>query len=290
MATTKSVATRKQIAAAADLTVQELVGRMQRIQQVMKKTMKDKVHYGVVPGTDKPSLWKAGAEKLCTVFRIAPSYRVDNISDEDHYEFIVTCDGTHQETGKLLGAGLGSASSNEEKYKWRAALSDEEFESIDDDRKRTKFKKVWRNREQFIEPVDQIRTEPADQVNTILKMAAKRAFIAMVINVLAASDIFNQDLEDLPEGTDTTDTGGNGGGGQQRTNTRPPQSTGGGVGGVISQAQKGLLVRKLGDAGIDGRLLCEHFKIEAINVLPRGSMDAALAWIQGSNKGGNASG
>jgi hypothetical protein len=45
--------------------------------------------------------------------------------------------------------------------------------------------------------VQQIRTEPADLANTALKMACKRAKIAMVLNVTAASDMFSQDLEDL---------------------------------------------------------------------------------------------
>jgi hypothetical protein len=42
-----------------------------------------------------------------------------------------------------------------------------------------------------------VRTEPADLANTVLKMACKRAKMAMVLNVTAASDCFTQDLEDL---------------------------------------------------------------------------------------------
>ena len=45
--------------------------------------------------------------------------------------------------------------------------------------------------------VQQVRTESADLANTVLKMACKRAKIAMVLNVTAASDMFGQDLEDL---------------------------------------------------------------------------------------------
>jgi hypothetical protein len=46
---------------------------------------------------------------------------------------------------------------------------------------------------------EQIRTEPADLANTILKMANKRAKMAMVLNVTAASDCFAQDLEDMDD-------------------------------------------------------------------------------------------
>ena len=45
----------------------------------------------------------------------------------------------------------------------------------------------------------QIRSSPADVANTILKMATKRALIALTLVSLGASDIFAQDLEDLTE-------------------------------------------------------------------------------------------
>jgi hypothetical protein len=47
--------------------------------------------------------------------------------------------------------------------------------------------------------VKQVRAERDDIENTILKMACKRAHVAMTLNVTAASDIFTQDIEDLPE-------------------------------------------------------------------------------------------
>jgi cytoskeletal protein RodZ len=45
----------------------------------------------------------------------------------------------------------------------------------------------------------QIRTEPMDLDNTVLKMACKRALIHATRTGTAASDVFAQDLEDLPE-------------------------------------------------------------------------------------------
>ena len=47
--------------------------------------------------------------------------------------------------------------------------------------------------------IQQVRVEPADISNTVLKMACKRAEVAMVLTVLAAGDIFSQDLEDVSE-------------------------------------------------------------------------------------------
>ena len=40
---------------------------------------------------------------------------------------------------------------------------------------------------------------PADYYNTVLKMAKKRAHVDAVLTATAASDIFTQDVEDMPE-------------------------------------------------------------------------------------------
>jgi hypothetical protein len=40
---------------------------------------------------------------------------------------------------------------------------------------------------------------PADYYNTVLKMAKKRAHVDAILTATAASDIFTQDVEDMPE-------------------------------------------------------------------------------------------
>src|SRR5690606_22905756 len=64
-----------------------------------------------------------------------------------------------------------------------------------ENRRRIKFAK-WQGK---VEQKKQVRTNPADVANTILKMAKKRAQVDAVITATAASDIFTQDIEDLPE-------------------------------------------------------------------------------------------
>lgn len=176
------------------LTATQVVSQVRLIQEVMEAVMKDGTHYGKIPGTPKPSLWKPGAEVLCATFRIAPSYQIEDLSTIDSIRYRVRCVGTHQLTGTVLGEGCGEASSNEEKYKWRKT-ADKEFAGTSVDRRRTKYAR-GQNGEYEIK---QVRTEPADVANTILKMACKRAQVAMTLNVTAASDIFTQDIEDLPE-------------------------------------------------------------------------------------------
>ena len=179
------------------LSANEVRARVNLTQEVMKSVMHEGTHFGVIPGTPKPSLWKPGAEVLCATFRIAPSYRVEDLSGPDVVRYRVVCIGTHQGSGIVLGEGLGSCSSMEEKYKWRKASTKKEFETTPVDRRRIKYGYDRKERREY--EVQQVRTECADQDNTILKMACKRAQVAMALNVVAASDIFTQDIEDLPE-------------------------------------------------------------------------------------------
>ena len=99
-------------------------------------------------------------------------------------------------SGVFVGAGIGECSSNEEKYKWRKVVCDQEFEETPLDRRREKWCKGWGNKGPYKQK--QVRTEPADLANTILKMAKKRGLIDAVLTATAASDCFTQDLEDLP--------------------------------------------------------------------------------------------
>lgn len=172
----------------------EVVAHAKTVQQVMQAVMKPNVHYGAIPGAgDKPTLLKSGAEVLCMTFRIADSYRVTDLSGPGVIRYRVECLGAHQETGVVLGSGLGECSTDEEKYKWRKAVCDQEFDETPENLRRTKYGRKQGGHY----TVKQVKTEPADLANTVLKMACKRAKIAMVLNVTAASDMFSQDLEDL---------------------------------------------------------------------------------------------
>lgn len=173
-------------------SVVEIRQRVNLVQEVMRGIMKRDTHYGTIPGTPKPTLYKPGAEVLCVTFRVAQEYKIEDLSTADIARFRVTCLGRHQTTGIVLGEGVGECSSGEEKYKWRGAVCTQEFDTTPENMRRLKF---FRNGDKKT----QVRTEAADLSNTVLKMACKRAMIAMTLNVTAASDIFTQDIEDLPE-------------------------------------------------------------------------------------------
>ena len=57
------------------LTAQDIKAQVQLIQEVMQAVMQEGYHYGVIPGTEKPTLLKPGAEKLTMTFRLAPIFK-----------------------------------------------------------------------------------------------------------------------------------------------------------------------------------------------------------------------
>lgn len=182
----------------------QIKARIQAIQQLMETALKKDTDYGVIPGMPKgtkPSLWKPGSEQILAMFQIAVEPIVEDLSTDDCFRYRVTARLTNSLTGEFIGAGIGEASTNETKYKWRRTYSKAEFEATPTDRRRMKYGQrhdggKWIDFEEM-----QVRQEPADLANTILKMAKKRAQIDATLTVTGASSMFEQDLEDLPEET-----------------------------------------------------------------------------------------
>ena len=195
---------------------QQVLDQVRRIQDVMKLAMKENEHYGVIPGTKKPSLLKPGAEKLCLTFRFSPEYEVLPSSrfDESFIIYDIRCKLIHIPTGTLVGTGLGSCNSREEKYRWRtSARQCPGCQSETIIKGKEEFGGGWfcykkkggcgaKFEEQEPRIIEQkegrtINDNPWDQANTIEKMGCKRALVAAVLNATAASDIFTQDVEDF---------------------------------------------------------------------------------------------
>lgn len=178
------------------LTPEAVREHVNLIQHVMAAVMKKDTHFGVIPGCKLPSLYKAGSEVLLTTFRIAVSVRVEDLSTDDAIRYRVYTTGTHQLSGVVVGEGIGECSSDEAKYKWRTCYIQKEFDATPETRRRIKYSEYQGKVKERME----VRTDPADVANTILKMAKKRAQIDLTLTATAASDIFTQDIEDLPEG------------------------------------------------------------------------------------------
>jgi hypothetical protein len=250
------------------LTAENIKAQVGLIQKVMKAVMKRETHYGVIPGTQKPTLYKAGAEVLLTTFRIAVDPEIDDLSTGDEIRYRVRAIGRHQATGVVVGIGIGECSTSEEKYRWRDAVCPEEFDQTDEDRRRTKYAKAKGGGHYTRQ---QIRTVPADLANTVLKMAKKRAQIDLTLTATAASDIFTQDMEDSSDDSHHE---------PQRETQRPAArpSSGGGTG-AATEKQIGLVRMKLERAGIPDAEFLTAFGIEAIEQLTFGKVNEALAWV-----------
>jgi hypothetical protein len=173
----------------------DVIARMRHIQHVREAVMIEGVHFGKPFGdSQKFTLLKPGAEVLTVTFGLAVEPIINDVSTSDEIRYRVMVKLTSIATGAFIGSGIGECSSNEEKYKWRAAVAEEEYNATPVNRRRMKFKK---NRD-AISQIMQVRTEPADIANTVLKMAKKRALIDATLTATGASDMFEQDLDDLP--------------------------------------------------------------------------------------------
>jgi len=177
----------------------EIKQQVQAIQQIMhdEGIMQRGTHYGTVPGCgDKPTLLKAGAEKIMMTFRLAADFEIHDLSTHDAVRYRIKTRIFSILTGNVVGYGIGECSTDESKFRWRGVASDAEYEACDPTRRRIKFYKSGHSK--------QVRTEVADQANTVLKMAKKRSLVDGILTATAASDIFTQDLEDIVS-NDTAD-------------------------------------------------------------------------------------
>ena len=203
--------------AASALTVQQVLGQVALIQQIMVAAMKDGEHYGKIPGCgSKPTLLKPGAEKLCLTFRLAPTYVVEErLLERGHREYRVQCTLSSIITKAFIGQGVGVCSTMEAKYRYRQNTAEPTDKPVpraywdvrgEDPAKAQELiggrgfsvKKVDGKGWMIARGGEKVEHDnPADHYNTVLKMAKKRALVDAVLTATAASDIFTQDLEDI---------------------------------------------------------------------------------------------
>lgn len=176
------------------------------------------VDFGIIPGTDKPTLLKPGAERLCSAFHLDPYFdTVSAIEDFDKPLFFyrVRCHLIHVETRLEIATGIGSCNSKESKYRWRnqnRVCPKCGKETIITGKKEYGggylcYQKKGGCGTKFADNAPEIVNQTIGQienddvfsiVNTIDKMAQKRALIGAVLIGANASEFFTQDLEDMP--------------------------------------------------------------------------------------------
>lgn len=174
--------------------VGNMLAKISQFQMVVQKTLKSDHDYGIIPGTQKPTLYKPGAEKILMLMGLTSEYAiVEKIEDYDRGIFAYTIKCTLFKNGQKITEGVGSCNSKEDKYRWRMVEEKDIPNGIDKDTLKTKTNKYGQIK---------YRVENDDicsLANTILKMAKKRAQIDATLTVGSLSDVFTQDLEDMQQ-------------------------------------------------------------------------------------------
>lgn len=133
-------------------------------QFISSQLIKD-ADYGTIPGTHKPSLYKPGAEKLCRLLtlgsRILESGKEGSL-DDGHVEYRYRIEVYSLRSGQGIAQCEGIANSREKKF-------------------------IRKDGSQDLPSV----------INTVSKMAQKRAFVGAVLLATSASAFFTQDVEDM---------------------------------------------------------------------------------------------
>lgn len=163
--------------------ISKAVKARQYLDILFDKLLQEKVDYDRIPGTDRPTLLKPGAEILCKVFHLAQG-KADMIEQHEDFDkgifsYVVGMPLIHIDSGLQIAYGIGSANSYEKKYRYRKD----------------------RSSGMQIE-----NTDPADQQNTLIKMANKRAFVDAVLKATGASRKFTQDMEDFAGSVESAST------------------------------------------------------------------------------------
>jgi hypothetical protein len=203
------------------MSIELAVERYNTITEFVSRVLRKDVDYGMIPGTDKLTLLKPGAEKLTTFFGLSTRFqlieRIEDWTGEDHnsepfFYYLYRCQLFR---GDLLVAEAdGSCNSRETKYRYREAQrvcpecsqaaiikgKEEYGGGYICFRKKGGCGAKFGKGDPVIESQQVGRVpnaEIADQVNTIQKMGQKRSLIAATLLAVNASEFFTQDVEDF---------------------------------------------------------------------------------------------
>lgn len=199
---------------AQEMEIEDLVARHRKIQAAIEEVLVDGIDYGRIPGVNRPTLLKPGAEKLSQLFMLVPEIETQETYHEDgHYTVKALCYLHHVPTGRRLGPQPALATSRESKYAYR--MMNPTCPDCGTDNIRTSkeggyycWRRIGGCGNQFAAASDkakQIATQPTgrgpnpdlpDTYNTVLRMACKRAHVAATLAITGASEVFTSDIED----------------------------------------------------------------------------------------------
>lgn len=188
------------------MQMQEAIGLFDQIMRFTKEAMKEGINgdFATIPGTNKPTLLKPGAEKLMIWFNLIPDpfiTQTEKIPDGEG--FILSVDTTiilRDKHGNIRGQCQANCNSGEDKYReqtrWltEKKLQDQGLtpDGLEHQDRQSKFGSGGTYRVYKV-----VSSSNAYQLlNTLKKMSQKRAYVGAIIQATATSGIFTQDMED----------------------------------------------------------------------------------------------
>lgn len=187
------------VVAGQALTNKEFSDQYNRLVVFVKSKLIEGKDYGLIPGTEKKVLHKPGAEKVAFLFQLKINPKcIEKVEDWDNgfffYKYRVEL--IHFGSEKFAGAAERSCNSKEKKYAFTTIA--ERFATDEQ-----KQKAIGRKKNKKYGTLDLILAktpyEAADQVNTIMAMAQKRAIVAAVVQATMASELFDADISEYEE-------------------------------------------------------------------------------------------
>lgn len=197
--------------------------QLAQLQKLIKSVMQEGEHYGIIPGTEKPTLFLAGAQLLIKVHNYSTSIDIIHRTEQwdvgvtettfPLFRYVVKVQ-VYDADGKLVSEGIGEANSYEQKYRFRqGSLTCPACGAKAIVKGKAEFGGGWLCYRKLSgcglkfeesdtritgQKVGQVHNEHIyDQINTILKMAKKRAYVDAAMAATRTAGIFTQDLEDF---------------------------------------------------------------------------------------------
>ena len=136
--------------------------------------------YGKLPGVEGQGLFDSGANLVMAAFEVYPGQRrIINLEvREGLISVILEVPLLHRETGKEVATGIGAVSTLETKHKYRWEDHPEEWGYGEEAQKALQTRERWGKQQWRIR-----NPEPDDLINTLVKMASKRAEVDAALSL-----------------------------------------------------------------------------------------------------------
>jgi len=183
------------------MTPLEMGREVKILDELYRNVMSKGTDYDTIPGTQKPTLLKPGAEILLRVFHLEPVTEIMNRTsiddvDKPYFDFdvkVTLYSILGVDARVRMGDGIGNANTRETRYAYRWMWGNElptGFDKQNAVTRKTKAGQIQYRRDSSMDEVYTLK-------NTVMKMASKRALVDAVLKVTGADRIFTQDVEDM---------------------------------------------------------------------------------------------